>query len=283
VTLTDLTTVDAHTAPIEAPTAFAPQQVAPDVHLLPAYLPVPGMGVLPANSFFVDGPEPMLIDAGPGGAEDGWRRALSSLVDPSDLRWLWLTHTDPDHMASLGWLLEVAPNLRVITTFLAVGKLGMHQPLPLDRAYFANPGDTVTIGGRTFAALRPPTFDAPETTAAFDVERRTLFSADSFGALMQAPAPVADEIDHGDLVDGMTLWGSIDAPWVGSVDRLRFDAALAEWRDLGASRVLSAHLPPAEGMTNRLLDIVAATPDATPWVGPDQGALEAMLSQVHAG
>jgi glyoxylase-like metal-dependent hydrolase (beta-lactamase superfamily II) len=280
MTITDLTTVDAHTGAIEAPTAFATQQVASDVHVLPAYLPVPGMGVLPANSFLVDGPEPLLVDAGPGGAEEGWRQALTSLIDPADLRWLWLTHTDPDHMGSLGWLLDVAPNLRVITTYLAAGKLSMHQPLPLDRAYFANPGDTITIGGHTFAALRPPTFDAPETTALFDVERRTVFSADAFGALMQAPLALAEDIAPGDLADGMALWSSVDAPWVHQVDRSAFARGIAEWRDLGASRVLSAHLPPAEGMVNRLLDLVAEVPDASPWVGPDQAALEALLAQV---
>ena len=83
--------------PIEAPTACAPYSVGDGITVLPAYLPVPGMGVLPANSFLIDGREPILVDTGPGGAEAGFREALAELVALDDLAWIWLTHTDPDH------------------------------------------------------------------------------------------------------------------------------------------------------------------------------------------
>ena len=119
--------------PIEVPTACAPYSVGDGITVLPSYLPVPGMGVLPAHAFLIDGPEPILVDTGPGGAEIGFQAALTSVVDPTALRWLWLTHTDPDHIGSLRWLLDSAPQLRLITTFLAVGKLGMQMPVPMDR------------------------------------------------------------------------------------------------------------------------------------------------------
>ncbi len=175
------------TDPIEIPTACLPLPVGDGITVLPSYLPVPGMGVLPAHSFVIDGPEPMLVDVGPGGAEPGFQQALAQVTDPASLRWLWLTHTDPDHVGSLQWLLEAAPDLTVVTTFLAVGKLAMFSPVPMDRLRWVNPGQTVELNGRTLAAIRPPSFDAPETTAFYDVTSATLFSADSFGALLQRP------------------------------------------------------------------------------------------------
>ena len=75
--------------PIEVPTACAPYSVGDGITVLPSYLPVPGMGVLPAHAFLIDGPEPILVDTGPGGAEDGFQDALASVIDPSALRWLW--------------------------------------------------------------------------------------------------------------------------------------------------------------------------------------------------
>jgi glyoxylase-like metal-dependent hydrolase (beta-lactamase superfamily II) len=96
-------------APIEVPTACAPYDVGDGITVLPSFLPVPGMGVLPAHAFFVDGPEPVLVDTGPGGAEIGFRTALRSVCDVADLRWIWLTHTDPDHTGSLAWLIDNAP------------------------------------------------------------------------------------------------------------------------------------------------------------------------------
>jgi glyoxylase-like metal-dependent hydrolase (beta-lactamase superfamily II) len=278
---TDLAAVDAPT-PVEAPSARRPYAVGDGITVVPAYLPVPGMGVLPANAFVVDGPEPLLVDTGPGGAEEGFRAALRSVVDPADLRWIWLTHTDPDHVGSLQWILDEAPAARLVTTYLATGKLGMQMAVPMDRLYWVNPGTTVEINGRTLRALRPPSFDAPETTAFYDASAGTLFAADSFGALLQHPTADAGDVDPGDLADGLTLWSTIDSPWLTHTDRATFARTVADLRALDVRRVLSAHLPPAEGMTDRLLDLLSAVPGATPWVGPDQAALEQLLAAVTA-
>jgi glyoxylase-like metal-dependent hydrolase (beta-lactamase superfamily II) len=269
-------------SPIEVPTACAPYSVGHGITVLPSYLPVPGMGVLPAHAFLIDGPEPILVDTGPGGAEGGFQAALASVVDPTALRWLWLTHTDPDHVGSLRWLLDLAPQLRLITTFLAVGKLGMQMPVPMDRLYWVNPGTTVELNHRTLQAIRPPSFDAPETTAFFDHTSHTLFSADSFGALLQHPVYESSDVDGGDLVDGMALWSTIDSPWLTHTDRSHFDLTLSKLRDLQAVRVLSSHLPPATGRTRELLDNLSTVVGTDPWTGPDQAALEQILSAVNA-
>lgn len=36
---------------------------------------------------------------------------MSRLIDPADLRWLWLTQADQDHIGSLARVLESAPDL----------------------------------------------------------------------------------------------------------------------------------------------------------------------------
>jgi flavorubredoxin len=266
--------------PIEVPTACEPYSVGDGITVLPSYLPVPGMGVLPAHAFLIDGPEPILVDAGPGGAETGFQSALTSVVDPSELRWLWLTHTDPDHTGTLQWLLDNAPRLRLITTYLAVGKLGMQMPIPMDRLRWVNPGTTVELNHRKLQAIRPPSFDAPETTAFFDHSSRTLFSADSFGALLQRPTYDASDVTAGDLADGMALWSTIDSPWLTHTDRSHFDQTLQALRELRVERVLSSHLPPATGRTGQLLDNLAKVVGTDPWIGPDQAALEQILSAV---
>lgn len=277
--INDLPTVDTAAA-IEVPTACAPYAIGRGVTVLPTFLPVPGMGVLPAHSFLVDGSEPMLVDTGAGGAEQGYRAALASVVDVAAIRWIWLTHTDPDHTANLAWLLEAAPDAKLVTTFLAVGKLGMQMPVPMDRLLWVNPGTSVELGGRRLHAMRPPTFDAPETTAFFDETSRTLYAADTFGALLRRPTGDAGDVDACDLADGMALWSTIDSPWVTHTDRDHYRTELARVRALGAERVLSSHLPPASGMADRLIDNLTGLPGAAPWVGPDQTALDQLLASV---
>jgi glyoxylase-like metal-dependent hydrolase (beta-lactamase superfamily II) len=277
---TQLPTADTSN-PIEVPTACAPYSVGDGITVLPSYLPVPGMGVLPSHAFLIDGPEPMLVDAGPGGAQATFQQALGSVIDPVELRWLWLTHTDPDHIGSLAWLLESAPNLRVVTTYLAVGKLSMHLPVPMGRLLWVNPGTSVELNGRRLHAVRPPSFDAPETVAFHDHTTGTLFSADSFGALLHQPAANAGDLVPGELADGMTLWSTIDSPWITHTSRAHFAQTLDDVRRLGATTVLSSHLPPAEGITDTLIDTLATVPGRHPWIGPDQHALDQILAALN--
>jgi glyoxylase-like metal-dependent hydrolase (beta-lactamase superfamily II) len=274
---------DGSTGPITAPTVFTPARVAPDIDVIPTYLPVPGMGVIAANAFVIRAAEPVLIDAGPGGSQDDFPAALASVIDPGELRWLWLTHTDPDHVGNLAWLLDAAPHLRVVTTYLAMGKMNMINPVPMDRWYFANPGDVVHVGDRDLVAMTPPSFDAPETVGVYDRRSNALFSADSFGALLQAPVDDAQAIGARELEEGLVLWSTIDAPWLHQVDRSRFARSLASVMQLEPDLVLSSHLPPARGLVTDLTSYLARVPGARPWSGPDQAALQQMLEQPQAG
>jgi hypothetical protein len=46
--------------------------------------------------------------------------------------------------------------------------------------------------------------------------------------------------------------------------------------------ILSTHLPPAAGRTSEFLEMLAAAPQADPFVGPDQHALEEMLASFES-
>jgi len=228
-------------------------EVAGDVFALPAWCPVPGMGVLPMSSFLIRGRQPTLVDTGPAPLSGPLRAELEELLDLSDLRWIWLTHTDPDHVGGLQDLLERAPAARVVTTFLGAGKLGLHSAPPVERVHLIEPGGSLDIGDRELVALRPPVYDAPETIAAFDPKSRSLFAADCFGTLSSGPVRRAEDLSAGALRDGMLAWASIDTPWLELVDPDRFERSLSAVRGLAPARILGAHLPPARGMTDTLL------------------------------
>lgn len=261
---------------METPTIFDPYEAAPDVVVLPSFFPIPGMGILPVNAFVLRAREPVLVDTGLVPISDQFVENLCSVIDPADLRWLWLTHTDLDHIGSLHRVLEAAPQSRVVTTFLGVGKMSLSRPLPMDRVFLLNPGQVLDAGDRKLTAFRPPTYDAPETTGFFDPKASALFSADSFGALLEEPAESAAAVGKGALREGMVTWATVDAPWMHSTDRKSFADNLNIIRSLSPDRVLSCHLPAARGMTEELLDVLAEAPSAKPFVGPDQKALEAM-------
>jgi flavorubredoxin len=257
---------------------------APDIHVLTTSFPIPGYGLVPVNSFVITGPEPILVDTGISIASAEFMPALRSVIDPAELKWLWLTHTDFDHIGSLHQLLAENPRLRVITTFLGVGIMSLSAPLPLDRVYFLNPGEKIAIGNRSLTAIRPPVFDNPSTTGFYDDRSGAFFSSDCFGALLQAVPQNAADISDSDLRDGQIFWATVDSPWLHKVDRSALAAELDAIRKMEPKLILSSHLPAAPGaMTERLLRALAAAPGSQPFVGPNQAAFEEMLKKMTEG
>jgi hypothetical protein len=238
--------------------------------------------MVPVNAYVLQAREPVLIDTGLIAEHDEFMATLESVMDPRDLRWLWLTHPDPDHVGSLQQLVTDNPRLRVITTFLGFGMLSLFCPLPPDRIFLLNPGQTLDVGDRTLLAVMPPTFDNPATTALFDARLGALFSSDCFGAVLAVPAEQAGDLSPADLRQGQLLWGSVDSPWVSKVQRPRFSQDLAALGQLEPKLILSSHLPPARGLTQQLLANLELLPDAPPFTGPDQAAMERMLAELTA-
>lgn len=154
--------------------------------------------------------------------------------------------------------------------------------MPLDRVHLLNPGQTLDVGDRTLTAFRPPLFDSPSTIGFYDDTSRACFSSDCFGAPMAsedlARAGDVREVPADELRDAQLLWAAVDSPWIHIVDRAAFLATLQPLRAADPDLVLSTHLPPAAGRTESLLDTLAAAPDTTTFVGPDQRALEELLA-----
>jgi flavorubredoxin len=256
-------------------------RAAPEIDVITSSVAIPGLGNVPVNAFILHGSEPVLVDTGVPVERDEFMAALRTVIDPSDIRWIWLTHPDFDHIGSLAQLLELNTDVRVITTFLGVGIMGLFSPLPMDRVHLLNPGQDITVAERTLTAIKPPAFDNPSTTGFYDERSGALFSSDCFGALLDAVPENASDLSDEELRNGQVFWSTIDAPWLHTIDRAAFAGSLERIRRIEPTMVLSSHLPAAPGnMLDQLIESLAAVPDATPFVGPDQIALTAMLAQM---
>lgn len=258
---------------------------APDVVALSDAAPIPGLGFLPVNAYVLHAEQPVLIDSGLPTSRPDFLDALWSQVDPTDLRWVYLTHPDRDHTGSLMDILAAAPRARLITTFMGMGILTIEHEIAPDRVFLLNPGQSLDLGDRRLTAFRPPVYDSPATTGFYDQSTGTCFTSDCFGSPMAtAELALADDIAalvSDDLVAGQRLWATVDSPWVTSVDRNAFRESLQPLRQLDPPVVLCTHLPPAHDAATRLLNTLESAPDADPFVGPDQAALEAMLAEME--
>ncbi|GAA1506034.1 hypothetical protein GCM10009730_06770 [Streptomyces albidochromogenes] len=259
------------------------RKIGSDTTVLADCLEVPGIGFLPVNAFVLMADEPVVVDTGLSLPDRDFLNTLGSVMDPADVRWIWLTHPDRDHTGGLFDLLVAAPKARVVTTFLGAGIMSTERPLPLDRVCLVNPGQTLDVGGgRTLRAFRPPLFDNPATVGFYDDRTRTCFSSDCFGGAMPSPEAAVDgtaaELAPQDLRAAQLLWATVDSPWVHTVDTDKYLATVQPLRAMEAETVLCTHLPPAVGLAPRMLDTITEAPGSDPFVGPDQLALEQMLA-----
>ncbi len=132
------------------------ETLAPDTHLIRI---LGGEGVSPVaihlNSMVITGREPIVVDTGAGVARDLWFEAVEAVVDPADVRWIFLSHDDPDHTGNLLEMLDRAPRATLVTNWFTVERLSASYQLPMDRMRWVNEDESFHAGDRELRAVLP--------------------------------------------------------------------------------------------------------------------------------
>lgn len=260
-------------------------QGSSDVHVLPSHLALPGVGVLTINAYVLMAEQPVLVDTGVANDGQQFIDALTSIIDPADLRWLWLTHDDADHTGNIARVMELAPNARLVTQAFGALRMASWWPVPMDRVHAIRAGDRLHVGDRTLTAMVPPLFDNPMSTGFVDDKTGAFFCVDSFGAILPERVDHVNDVPPEALAGGMLGWSTSDSPWAHIVDRQRYGTVLDGVRRLQPSKIFSSHLPAADGTSlDEFLRLLAMVPDAEPFMPPDSeqfAHLIAAMSQLQ--
>ncbi|NEK60377.1 MBL fold metallo-hydrolase [Geodermatophilus sabuli] len=260
-----------------------PYQASDDVHVLPANLTLPGLGVLPINAFLLMAEQPVLVDTGLGVDADEFVAAVGSVIDPREIRWLWLTHDDADHTGNIARIMELAPNARLVTHGFAALRMSTWWPVPMDRVHAIRPGDDLHVGDRTLTAVAPPLFDNPMSIGALDRSTGALFSVDAFGAILPEPTQSASDVPPEALAGGMLGWALSDSPWVHLTEPAGFGQVLDRVRRIQPRRIFSSHLPAADGTSlEEFLTVLQQVPAAEPDIPPDAEQFAQMVEALTA-
>ncbi len=253
------------------------QNPAKDIFCFSSYFPIIGFGLLPVNSFLIKTEQSILIDTGMLLVKEDYIKLVKSVISPHEIKWIYITHLDQDHIGNYREMLSICPNATVITTFVGMGKMVLMQ-LPVDRIRLLNPLQHLKVENHDLEVMRPPTFDAPETTCIFDNSTKVLFSTDSFGAILQSPVENADCIKPEQLKDALITWITIDTPWIHKTDSTRLMDSMKSIQNKSPEYILSSHLPPAKGtMLNMFIEQVLTARTMKPFEGPDQATFETMV------
>jgi flavorubredoxin len=224
-----------------------PELIAPDTFLIPNLAPGPDGLYLPVNSMVIRGREPVIVDTGAPVHREQWLEKAFAVVEPADVRWVFLSHDDGDHTGALLDVLERCPKATLVTNFFSVERLALEKPaLPLARMRWVEPGGSFDAGDRVLRLFRPPVFDGPTSRGLFDPKSGAMWIVDSFACFTTGSLD-ADELPPELLTQVMPALSSAISPWHAWLDLATYTRHVAAVEALGASTVASAHGPVLRG------------------------------------
>ncbi|MBP3780034.1 MAG: FprA family A-type flavoprotein [Selenomonas sp.] len=124
---------------------------------------------------------------------------IKSVIDPSKIDYIVSSHVEPDHSGAIPFMLEHAPQAKVITS-LPNGEKGLngrYGQLPLQGV---KAGDSLNIGRRTLQFVPTPMLHWPDSMVTYCPEEKILFSNDAFGEHLASSGRYDDEVDFGTLM-----------------------------------------------------------------------------------
>ncbi|WP_214106432.1 MBL fold metallo-hydrolase [Acrocarpospora catenulata] len=218
---------------------LGPHRVAPDTVLIPRLVPQPG-GFGYVNSMVITGREPVLVDTGAAEHRDTWLEDVFSVVDPPDVRWIFISHPDPDHIGNLLVALNLCPQATLVTA------PSRHAPTH-QRSRPITDGESFQAGDRVLTAVRPPLYDAPTTYGLYDDRSGVYWSADCFGAVTQTPTTNATDLPADDHLDAIHHFATTLSPWHAWLDQARFGHYLDHIATMELTAITTAHGPTITG------------------------------------
>ena len=259
-----------------AKTRLAPTRIAAETFIIHDH---GGEGVAPVtvpfNSLVIRGAEPVVIDTGFASNRDRYFEDLFSVVEPDDIRWLFISHDDVDHTGNVNALMELAPNATLVVNWFMGERMGASLEVSPLRQRWIGDGEILDAGDRKLLAIRPPVFDSPTTRGLFDTTTGVYWASDSFATPMLHVARNVDEIDPGFWGEGMAMFNRYVSPWLELVDDAKFQKTVDRIEQLGAQALAGCHTPViGRAHVAQALEFTRRSPDATIMPQPDQEVLD---------
>ncbi|NEP16060.1 MAG: flavin oxidoreductase [Leptolyngbya sp. SIO4C1] len=137
-----------------------------------------------ANTYLVRGDKVALIDPPGGSFTEIFLTALREQIDPSQIDYVVLGHTNPNRMETLQALLEIAPQATIVCSnpgaiALQAAEPKIEQPTQVIKTV----GDTIELGqGHQLTFIPTPTPRWPDSLCCYDPYTQVLYTDKFFGA-----------------------------------------------------------------------------------------------------
>jgi len=133
------------------------------------------------NSYVLkSGQMTILFETAKAKFKEEWMDKIKEVCDISNIDYLVMSHTEPDHAGSVETLLDVSPNMKIIGTSAAITFLKEI----VNRDFYSTSvkdNQTMKLGDKTLRFLVVPNLHWPDTMYTYLEEDKTLLTCDSFG------------------------------------------------------------------------------------------------------
>ena len=133
------------------------------------------------NSYLIRGDRTALVDTSHAKFRQLYLDALQGLIDPKEIDYLIISHTEPDHSGLVKDFLELAPQATVVAAKMAIKFLEDLVNQPFEQMVVKN-GETIDLGqGHVIEFVNAPNLHWPDTIFSYDQKSGILFTCDAFG------------------------------------------------------------------------------------------------------
>lgn len=128
---------------------------------------------------------------------DEYLKEITALVDISDIKYLIVDHTEPDHSGSIEKLLQLNPKIKIVASKVAITFL--RDIVNHDFEYIeVKDGDELKLLNKTLRFISVPNLHWPDTMYTYIVEDKVLVTCDSFGAHFATEAILLSKVQDRD-------------------------------------------------------------------------------------
>jgi len=132
------------------------------------------------NSYFINACKKTIIDTAKEKFKETYLGKVKEVVNPAEIEYIVMNHTEPDHSGNLHHLLELAPNATVVGSGNAIRYLKDIMGIPFKSKQIKD-GDELDLGDMTLKFIGAPNLHWPDTIYTYLKEEKILFTCDSFG------------------------------------------------------------------------------------------------------